>query len=238
MEINPFNLFFHPKKSVKKAVENPNFSKAFFIVLLPSVILLLSFFIVGLEIEILSFVAYSLKNYLMWLVVAASLYFFVFLAKGKEMKGKFAAIYSAVSITWLFISIMLIIFIIASVAFSPKLFGLIRVIENESLGPVEGTALMKIMAENDLQGMQDFRERNNIKSDLAPLLLPEGETLYNEQAMAGAVILSAIIVFYALGLYPFLAIKQVTGLNSAATFILYVFSMGLVLGIATLGSFA
>lgn len=227
MELNPLSLVFHPSRTVKSAVEKPNFSKAFFIILLPSIIFLASFLLIDFDIELVSFISYAVKNYILWFLTAAIIYFFVFLAKGKEMKGKFASIYSSISIIWLLISIAIIIVIIMSFTFSPKFFGFVHVIKSEKLSVIEGTQLMRIIAKNDAESLKEFKEAHNIKSELEPLLLEKGERLVNTPAMVLMLLVCIVLLFYALFVYPFLTIKVVTKLNAASSFVLYALSMGL-----------
>jgi len=235
MDINPFNLLFHPHRTVARAIEKPNFSKSFFIVLLPSVLLLLSLLAIDPSFQsgtMFSLLAYALKSYLFWFIASAMIYFFVFLAKGKAMKGKFAPIYSAVSMIWLFVSIAVIVVILASFVFSPKFFGLLALVQRENLTADQGVQLARIVVGNDSAGLVQFKQETNIQEDLRPLLLGEGEELVNSQAMLAAMLICLVLFFYALFIYPFLAIKQITKLNAAASFVLYIVSMGLVFMIA------
>ena len=235
MDVNPFNLVFHPRRTIERAVEKPNFTKSFFIVLLPSVILLLSLLAIDPGFQsgtVFSLVAYALKSYLFWFIASAMIYFFVFLAKGKAMKGKFAPIYSAVSMIWLFVSIAIVVVILASFIFSPKFFGLLAVIQRENLPPDQGLQLARIVLGNDAAALVEFKQENNMQDDLRPLLLAEGEELVNAQAMMAAMVICLALFFYALFIYPFLTIKKITKLNAAASFVLYMVSMGLVFLIA------
>lgn len=232
MQINPVRVFFKPGKTVREAVENPNFSKAFFLVLLPAVILLLSFLLVELDVQIVSFVGYALKNYLLWFVAAASIYFFSFLAVGKKMKGKFSGVYSSLSVMWLLISLVLVLMIFSSLIFSPKFFVMVRVMKNENLGSIEGTQLLRIMAKNDPVALQNFKKAYNIESDLSPLLLEEGEELFNVPGMLVTLGGAIVLFFYILFVYPFYTIKEVTQLNPAYSFIVYVFAIALLLSVS------
>ncbi len=229
MEINLLRLLFHPSASVKETCEKPDFNTSFFMVLLPGIILLLTLLISQLKFDFFSIAAYTLKNYVLWFVVSASIYFFAFLAKGKEIKGKFAAIYSNTSFIWLFISIAILLIFLSSIAFSPKFFALVRVVKNENLNMVQAGQLMKILSSNDATGLAEFQRANSIKSDLSGLLPGKGSELVNSQAMSMTLIACAILFFYALFIYPFFTIKYISKLNAASSFIVYVFSMGVIL---------
>ena len=229
MELNIFSLLFHPIASVKKNCEKPDFNTSFFIVLLPGIVLTLTLLLARLNFDAFAVIAYTLKNYVLWFIVSASVYFFAFLAKGKEMKGKFAAIYSNTSLIWLFISIAILLIFLSSLAFSPKFFSFVRIAKNEKLSMNQTAQLMGILSSNDSTALAEFQKANGIKSDLAPLLPGKGNELVNPQAMGMTMAACAILFFYALFLYPFLTIKHLSKLNAASSFILYLLSIGVVL---------
>jgi len=227
MEVNPVRLLLHPMQSVKNSISKPDFNIAFFIVLLPTVLLLLTFIVSGLSFDAVALAVSGFKFYLTWLLMSASIYFFTFVAKGKTMKGKFSAIYSSISVAWLFVAIAILLIFLVSFIFSPSFFSFVKVAQNEELNTSQISQLLTIMTSGSEQSMFEFKEANNIQADLMPLLLGEGEQMYNTEAMVIALFVCAILFFYALFVYPFLTIKAVSGLNAATSFVLYLFSMSI-----------
>ena len=122
MELNPLAVIARPWLAVESAVEKPDFSKSFFLVLLPAIISLISsavFLIVaGRPIEPVGLVLSAAKYFVLWFALSASIYFFAFLAKGKEMKGKFKAVYSSTAYIWYVLSIVLAIMLPISLAYN------------------------------------------------------------------------------------------------------------------------
>ncbi len=232
MELNLLSLFFNPKANVKNAVKDPNFSKAFFIVLLPAIVYLLSFILIGLDIELAGFISYAIKNYVMWVVTASMVYFFVFLAKGKEMKGKFAGIYSSLSYIWIIIAIAFLITAVVMFAFNPKFFAFVGVVKTYGLSAVDSTSLLGIMTSQNVIKLNDFKEEHGINEDLTPLMLGENEPPISSQTTGLLFVAWVLLLFYALFIYPFYTIKVVTKLSYAASFILYIFSMSVTLFLA------
>jgi len=200
--------------------------------LLPAIIYLLFFILIGLDIDLTGFISYAVKNYVMWVVTASMVYFFVFLAKGKEMKGKFAGIYSSLSYIWMIIAIAFLITAVVMFALNPKFFAFVKTVKTNDLSAVDSMSLLTIITMQDNSKLNDFQEFHGINEDLTPLMLEENELPINPQTTGLLFVVWILLMFYALFIYPFYTIKVVTKTSYAVSFILYIFSMSVTLFLA------
>jgi hypothetical protein len=230
MDLNPLNFFVFPGRTVKSAGENPSFGTALFFVLLPSVFTLLAFLAMSLELDLAWLASYTIKNYLGWIAISAAVYFFGFLAIGKQMKGKFSAIYSSLSMIWLLIALVILLAFIASFAFAPKLFGIARVAKDAKLDSFETTQFLNLIAARDTGGLGEFAAEHGIKADLSKLVPAEGEEfLGNGIGMIAVAAIALVLFFYMLAVYPFLTIKAATNSGILKSIVLYICSMAVLL---------
>jgi hypothetical protein len=229
MDLNPLNFFVFPGRTIKSACEKPSFGTALIFVLLPSVFTLLAFLAISLELDLAWLAAYTIKNYLGWIAISAAVYFFGFLAIGKQMKGKFSAIYSSLSMIWLLIALVILLAFIASFIFSPKLFGIARVAKDAKLDSFEATQFLDLIAARDTGGLGEFAAEHSIKTDLSKLVPAEGEELLGSLGMIAVAAIALVLLFYLLFVYPFLTIKAATNSGFLKSLVLYVCSMAVLL---------
>ncbi|MEM0360225.1 MAG: hypothetical protein QXK06_02710 [Candidatus Diapherotrites archaeon] len=229
MDLNPVNLLFFPGKTVKKAIEKPSFNTALFLVLSPSIITVLAFLAVSLEIDWIWLASYTLKNYLGWMLFSSAVYFFAFLAIGKQMKGTFSAIYSSLSFCWLIFALMVLLGFIASIAFAPKLLGLARIARDAKLDAVETALFSDLVANRDQTGLEEFLKERGIKTDASTLLPAEGEEILGGPGMLLVAAIALVLLVYALIVFPFLAVKQTTKSGFLKSTVIYLCSIAIML---------
>ena len=146
MLVNPFIVLAHPIKTIKDAIEKPDFNTAFFIVLMPTVLLIVFNLIAGVPLDLFSIARHGALNYLSWVIASCVFYFFAFLVAGKKIKGKFLAIMCSLSYIWFFVSIMMIVSFLLLIG-SPKLIALQNVLQKESLTQEEVRVLYNMLTE-------------------------------------------------------------------------------------------
>lgn len=221
MLVNPFVVLAHPIKTIKDAIEKPDFNTAFFIVLMPTVLLIVFNLLAGISLDPFAIARHGALNYLSWVIASCVFYFFAFLVAGKTIKGKFLPIMCALSYIWLFVSIMMIVSFLLLLG-SPKLVALQNALQKESLTQEEIHALYNILANRDSEALQSFERVHDIGTDLSQYMFTEEEAGIITNIAFFGFLSGIILMFYTLFLYPFLTLKLIVKRGSAATFILYI----------------
>ena len=221
MEANPLHAIIHPVKTIESALKKPDFDKAFFIVLMPTVLFAIFQLVSGLKFDIFELARYGALHYIAWIFIASVIYFFAFLAKGKAIKGKFSAILSATSVIWLLVSVMMAVAFITFYS-SPKILGFIVAMRNEDATPEEIGTIYNMLSNGDEKALENFTKAHDIKTNLTPYMLTESEssTFYMVAFLALAVFI--LLMAYCLFLYPFITLKELTKFGNAASFVLYI----------------
>ncbi|MCD6247166.1 MAG: hypothetical protein J7J87_01900 [Candidatus Diapherotrites archaeon] len=220
MLVNPFIVLAHPIKTIKDAIEKPDFNTAFFIVLMPTVLLIVFNLIAGVPLDLFSIARHGALNYLSWVIASCVFYFFAFLVAGKKIKGKFLAIMCSLSYIWFFVSIMMIVSFLLLIG-SPKLIALQNVLQKESLTQEEVRVLYNILANRDSEALQNFERVHDISTDLSGYMLTEEEAGIINNITFFGFISGIVLMFYTSFLYPFLTLKLIIKRGPAATFVLY-----------------
>jgi len=221
MRINPIYAILHPVKTIDSALKEPDFDKAFFLVLMPTVLYGIFQIVSGLRLDIFELAKYGASHYLAWIFMASIIYFFAFLAKGKVIKGKFLPILSAISIIWLLVSILMFATFVTFYS-SPKVLGFVVAMRNAQATPNEIGKVYNMLNSGDEGGLKSFTKAHEIKANLSAYMLTESEASTFYTALAISMIIVAVLLAYCLFLYPFLTLKKITGLGTAASFILYI----------------
>ena len=118
MKIN----LFKPKESVQSAVDRPDPRTALLLVLLPPLVAIIGFFWQGFPINPVQGIWSFARSIINWILISATVYVILYFFKGKEIKGKFGAISSALSLLWivnLLLSILGLVFF--PIVFSPEI---------------------------------------------------------------------------------------------------------------------
>jgi hypothetical protein len=221
MQANPLHAIIHPVKTIESALEKPDFDKAFFIVLMPTVLFAIFQLVSGLKLDIFELARYGASHYIAWIFIASVIYFFAFLAKGKAIKGKFSAILSAASVIWLLVSVLMVVAFITFYS-SPKILGFIVAMRNEDATPDEISTIYNMLSNRDEKALESFTKAHDIKANLTPYMLTESESSTFYLMAFLALLVFTLLMAYCLVLYPFITLKKLTKFGNAASFVLYI----------------
>jgi len=222
MNLNPIVMLRHPIRFIGAIIEKPNFRKAFFIVLLPTALYALFNLLSGLAIDVFETIKYGATSYLAWIIIAAIIYFVAFLAKGKEIRGKFLPILCAISIIWLLVALLMLVTFVA-VYSSPKIFALMMAIRKSPIGTNEVAQIYSLLSNKNMEGLKEYASAHGINLELSDLPAEADlNAFYNTMLIAEAI--SLLLLFYIIFVYPLSTIKAVTKLGYAQSFVWYLIS--------------
>lgn len=223
MHLNPIKLIRHPAKSIAEAIERPEFKKAILIVLLPTILLATFNLLSGLAIDVLGTIKYGAMSYIAWVIIASTIYFFAFLAKGKEIRGKFVSILCAVSIIWLLVAVAMAVSFLAFYS-SPKIFALMTTMRRHSVNAYDAASIYAMLSSGNMEGAKAYASARGIDVDFTKYALTESEWSSFYAISSVAFIVFAVLLFYIIFVWPFLTIKIVAKLGYAPSFVWYLIS--------------
>ncbi len=221
MQINPLFIFAHPVKTLQDAIEKPDFNKAFFIVMIPTILFVSFNLLAGLKLDMFTVARHAGLHYLSWIIASSVFYFFAFLVAGKTIKGKFLSIMCALSYLWIFLAIMMLVSFLLLMG-SPKFIEIQQIVRKKSLTADEVETLYNILTRNDSEALENFEKVHDIRTDLSKYMLTKEEVATINNISAFGFISGTILLFYMLFLYPFITLKLLVKKGSAAVFILYI----------------
>ncbi len=102
------------QKCVQSAIDRPDARLALLLVILPVIVNLVGYALVGFSFNAFNTVLAFGRAILIWLLVSLAGYIILYLAKGDYIRGKFFSIASAFSLVWIVILIMTLVSVIAT----------------------------------------------------------------------------------------------------------------------------
>ena len=100
---------FKPSDVIEDNLARPNIGLALFVVLIPSLMWILFNFYYGFMIDFLALGYAVLKGYLLLVITTLLFYFTGYIFRGRELKGKLGGVMTAVSVLWIFLAILAIL---------------------------------------------------------------------------------------------------------------------------------
>lgn len=108
-----------PRESIQSCLDRPDMRMALVLTLLPTIITAIGYWMFGFPVELVQFGLSFLRSMVVWILLSIAIYLVLYLAKGKQLQGKFASIASAASLLWIINLLLAII----GLAFVPLVFS-------------------------------------------------------------------------------------------------------------------
>ena len=100
---------FKPSDAIEDNIARPNMGLALFLVLIPSLMWILFNFYYGFMIDFLALGYAVLKSYVLLVITTLLFYFAGYIFRGRELKGKLGGVMTAVSVLWIFLALLSIL---------------------------------------------------------------------------------------------------------------------------------